>query len=303
MASASLGSIIPPSVMLILLGSWAELSVGRLYMAAYLPGLLLAALYAIYIFILCKRNPDYGPVMPEEERAGYTGKAKLKMTGTAVAPPIILIVIVMGAILTGIATPTEASGLGALGAIIIAAATKNLNFESFKEASMRTARVSGMVILIAGGANVFVSCFLRMGGAKAVSDLLLGADVGGWGIIALLMVILLLLGCFISWFGILIILTPIFMPIIKELGFDPIWFGILVCLNLQASFLTPPFGYALFYTKGICPMVAPEVKTSQIFKAIIPWIIMVIVALVIVCAAPQIALVLPDAVYGTAVYH
>lgn len=297
MASGTLGMLIPPSVMLVMFGSWAQLSVGRLFMAAIGPGLAIAACYAIYVFITCKRDPNAGPPIPKEELAGYTGAQKRKMTVTAIIPPIALIVVVMGTILTGIATPTEASGLGALGAIIIAAATKQLTFTRFKETTYRTARASGMVMLIAGGAYIFVAAFLRMGGAEAMKEILAATALGRWGTLAIIMLLLFVLGAFLDWFGILVILTPVFMPIIRELGFDPIWFGTMVAVNLQMSFLTPPFGYALFYIKGIVPILNLPITTAQIFKSIVPFIICIIIVMLIMCAAPQLALWIPSLIY------
>ena len=297
MASGTLGMLIPPSVMLVMFASWAQLSVGRLYMACYLPGFLLGALYALWVFIQCKRNPNAGPPLSKEELSVYSRNEKIKMACQGVIPPIALILIVMGSILTGIATPTESAGLGALGAVIIAAAFKKLDWKSFKEAIMRTGSASGMVVLIAAGSYIFVSAFLRLGGANAVADLFYALSLGRWGTMAIIMVILIILGMFLDWFGILVILTPVFMPIVKELGFNTIWFGVLVCVNLQMSFLTPPFGYALFYTKGVTPLVAPDVTTGQIFASIIPYCIMVVIGIIILCVAPQIALWLPSAVY------
>ena len=297
MASGTLGMLIPPSVMLVMFASWAQLSVGRLYMACYFPGFLIGALYAVYIFVRCKINPNAGPPMGKEERDVFSGGTKFKMFITSVVPPVALILIVMGSILTGIATPTESAGLGALGAIIIAAAYKKLDFKAFKEAIFRTGSASAMVMLIAAGSYIFVSCFLRMGGAHAVADLFYTLSLGKWGTLVVIMLILLVLGMFLDWFGILVILTPVFMPIVKELGFDPIWFGALVCVNLQMSFLTPPFGYALFYTKGVVPLVAPGVTTGQIFLSIIPFCVMVAISLVVLMVFPQIALWLPSVVY------
>ncbi len=298
MASGTLGMLIPPSVMLVMYASWAQISVGRLYMACYFPGFLIGALYAVYVFVKCKISPNAGPPLAKAERDAYSGSTKFKMFITSVVPPIALILIVMGSILTGIATPTESAGLGALGAIIIAAAFKKLNFKSFKEAIFRTGSATAMVMLIAAGSYIFVSCFLRMGGAQAVANVFHALALGKWGTLTIIMLILLVLGMFLDWFGILVILTPVFMPIIKELGFDPIWFGVMVCVNLQMSFLTPPFGYALFYTKGVVPLVAPGVTTKDIFISILPFCGMIAISLVIIAIFPQISLWLPSVIYG-----
>ena len=298
MASGTLGMLIPPSVMLVMLGSWAEVSVGRLYMACLGPGLILACFYAIYIFVYTKKNPASAPGITGPELDRYTGGQKAKMLVKAAVPPIALIIIVMGVILVGIATPTEAAGLGAVGALLIAAATRRLTFKAFKEACIRSAKSCGMIGIVGTGAYVFVATFLRLGGAKAVSSALTAGDLGKWGTYIVIMLLLFVMGMFLDWFGILVILTPVFMPIIKSLGFDPVWFCALVAVNLQMSFLTPPFGYALFYVKGIIPQVAPGIKTSQIFSSIWPYCGMVVLGLVLFSAFPNIVLAIPNAIYG-----
>ena len=298
MAAGCLGILIPPSIMLVIYGSWAELSVGRLYMAALLPGVMLGGLYALYTFIVSRVRPKWVPAATIEERGQQSSARIWGNVAKYAVPPIFLILLVLGGIFMGWFTPTEASGIGAIGAAIIAAFNKNFNMANVKEATYRTARISGMIGLLSSCALTFTSAFLALGGGRAVNDVLLGTGFGKWGIFAIIMVLLLILGAFLDWFGMLVICIPIFNPLVLSLGFDPMWFAALVCINLQMSFLTPPYGFALFYLRGICPMVCPEVKMSHIIGGIYPWLGLVCVAIGLLIAFPQIALWLPAAIYN-----
>lgn len=292
MAASCLGILIPPSIMLVVYGAWAGLSVGKLFMAAFLPGLLLSALYLVYIIIRCNINPNLGPPLPAEERVVSIRK-KIHLIGVSLLPPIFLILAVLGAIFLGIATPTEAAGLGALGSIIIALANRKFSFSNFLEACYRTARVCGMICVIAAGALCFTSTFLGLGGGQVVKEMLLGLGLGHWGVLVMMMLTLLIMGTFLDWFGILVITIPIFCPIASELGFDPLWFALLICVNLQASFLTPPYGFALFYMKGITPLVAPEVTMGHLIRSALPFILLIICGLIILIIFPEVVLWLP----------
>jgi len=289
MAASTLGILIPPSIMLVIYGAMAQLSVGKLFMACVFPGLLLSGLYSAYILIRCWINPELGPPLAEEERR-VPLKQKMVMLATSIAPPIFLILAVLGTIFFGIATPTEASGLGALGSIFIAAANGKFNWKVLKDAVFSTATTIGMIAVIAAGASCFTAVFLGLGGGDEVADLLMSLPGGRWGALIMIMIILLVLGTLLDWFGILLLCLPIFGPIVTTLGFDPIWFAAVVAVNLQMSFLTPPYGIALFYLKAVSP---PEVTMAQLIRSIIPFLILIIIGLAATMAFPQVALWLP----------
>ncbi len=293
MAGGCLGMLIPPSIMLVVIGAWARLSVGKLYLAAFLPGFLLSGIYLLYIWIRCKLNPSLAPVPLDKGVEFSTQKGKLGLLFKNLIPPLALLFAVLGTIVLGIATPTEAAGTGALVALIIAAANRRLNLSIFLEACYRTVRLCGMIAVIACGALTFASAFLGLGGDRVVEEMLLGLGLGRYGVLAIMMLALLIMGCFMDWFEILVITIPIFFPIAQKLGFDPIWYSILVSVNLQMSFLTPPYGLALFYLRGISNLVAPEVTTDDIIKGAVPFVGLILVGIFILILFPQIALWLP----------
>lgn len=290
MAASCLGILIPPSIMLVVYGSFAQMSVGRLFMACVFPGLLLATLYGIYIIVRCYTNPKMGPALPPEAR-NIPVRRKTSLLFTSIVPPIFLIIAVLGTIFLGICTPSEAAAIGAVGSILIAVVNHSFSLSIFKEAIYRTAKTTAMIAVIAAGAMCFTAVFLGLGGGIIIKETLLGLPLGQWGIFALLMLILFILGMFMDWFGILMICLPIYTPIIVELGLDPLWFAVLVCVNLQMSFLTPPFGYALFYMKGIAP---PGITMEVLMRSVIPFLVLIIIGLAITTAFPQIALWLPS---------
>ncbi|MDO9573569.1 MAG: TRAP transporter large permease subunit, partial [Candidatus Contubernalis sp.] len=239
MAGGCLGMLIPPSIMLVVIGAWSELSVGKLYLAAFFPGLLVSLLYIIYISIRCGRNPNLGPPLPIEERRASVGH-KIQLLFVGLLPPLFLIFAVLGTIIFGIATTTEAAGMGALGSIMIVALNRRLSLSTFLEACYRTVRLCGMIAVIACGALTFASAFLGLGGGELIEDSLLGLGVGPLGVLAIMLLCLLVMGAFMDWFEILVIIIPIFYPIAQTLGLDLIWFSILIAVVLQTSFLTPP---------------------------------------------------------------
>lgn len=290
MAAGCLGILIPPSIMLVLYGAWAELSVGRLFMAALIPGLVLSGLYMVYILFRTGLRPELGPPLSREERGVPFGQ-KAFLLFTSIIPPVFLILCVLGAILFGIATPTEAAAIGVAGSFIIAAVNRRLTWAIIKEAIYRTARILGMIAVIAGGGYCFIGVFMALGGRGVVEELIAGLGLGRWGILALMMAILFVLGMFEDWVGIIMLATPIFIPIVATMGFDPIWFGALVAINLQMSFLTPPFGIALFYLKGVAP---PEITMATLIRGGIPFVGLIIVGLTLVIVFPQLALWLPN---------
>lgn len=289
MTASCLGILIPPSIMLVIYGSFAQMSVGKLFAACLGPGLLLSALYSAYIIIRCVLKPKLGPALPPEERR-LPMRQKITLLFTSVFPITFLILAVLGTIFMGVCTPSEAAAIGAVGSIVIAAVNHSLNWQNFREAVYRTAKTTGMIMVIGLGALCFTAVFLGLGGGVIIREAMLGLAIGKWGILVLLMLILFILGMFLDWFGILMICLPLYGPIIAELGFDPLWFAVLVCVNLQMSFLTPPFGFALFYMKAITP---PEVTMEHLIQSIIPFLALIICGLVIVILFPQVALWLP----------
>ncbi len=293
-AGGSLGILIPPSVMLVMYGPMANLSVAQLFAAALFPGLLLSLLYLFYIGIGCWIQPKMAPAIAAEDMsasgAKLWGRAALNML-----PSLFLIIAVLGSIIGGIASPTEASGVGAFCALIIAACYRKLNFKNMKEAAYTTLIVTAMVFFIIIGAGIFNSVFLFLGGGALIKSMLMGLPFGKWFVLFVMMFILFILGFFISWQGLLYVVVPIFLPVAANLGFNPLWFGLLVCLNLQMSFLTPPFAYAIFFVKGAAP---PEVSTWDIYRGVIPFVILQALAVFLCIVYPELILWLPRVTLG-----
>jgi len=282
-AGGTLGILIPPSIMLVVMADQAATSVGKLFAGAIIPGLILSSLYIGYILIRCAFKPHEGPPLSLEERQAITKFQLLKMVLRSMVPPMILILGVLGSIFAGIATPTEAAGVGALLAFIMTVAYGKFNLQNLKTAAINTAKTTSMVIMILVGAACFASIFLGSGGGDVVQEFILGIGFGKWGTFIVMMIILFFLGMFIDWIGIIMITFPVFLPIAKELGFDKVWFVVTMAVMLQDSFLTPPFGYALFYLKGVAP---PEVKTSDIYWGAFPFWRLMEVGLIIVVVWP-----------------
>ena len=291
LAGGTLGILIPPSVMLIVYGLVDNSSIGRLYAGAIGPGLMLAALFIGYVTVRCYMNPKLGPPVPKEDRLPLNVRIKLLLR---IIPPAILIFLVLGTIFTGIAAPTEAAGVGAAGAIVLTAIQGKLKWKGVVGAAEDTLKSSAMVMWTIFGANIFVGLYVMVGGGRFVTDLLLGTGLGRWGIIFIMQGILIFLGCFIDWVGIIMLCVPIFGPVIRQLGFDPVWFCILLAVNLQTSFLSPPFGYALFYLKGVAP---PDIKTTDIWKSIVPFVALQVCGVALVMIFPQIILYIPSLLY------
>jgi tripartite ATP-independent transporter DctM subunit len=298
-ASGTLGILIPPSIMMVIYGGLTgmkETSVGNLFAGAIFPGLLLASMYFIYILVRCNLNPTLGPPISKEEASAYTAGQKWAMTLKSMVPPLGLILAVMGTILAGVATPTEAAGLGALGSVVLAAFNKKLNWEVLRESAYATLRTTSMVMMLFIGGKFFSTVFLSMGGGDVVADLLIGSGMNRWLILGVMMGIVFIMGMFIDWAAILLITVPVFMPIAMELDFNPLWFSLLMCVNLQTSFLTPPFGYALFYFKGV----APEGYTMMhIYKGIIPFVLLQVVSIALLCMFPGLVTWLPSIFFGS----
>ena len=283
-AGGSLGILIPPSIMLVVMADQGALSVGKLFAGAVIPGLILAALYIGYILIRCWFKPEDGPALSLEERQAISNKQLTKMVIKTMIPPIILILGVLGSIFAGIATPTEAAGVGAVLAFAMTVAYGKFTFSGLKAAVVNTAKTTSMVIIILVGAACFSSIFMGSGGGEVVKNFILGIGFGKWGTFVVMMIILFFLGMFIDWIGIIMITFPIFLPIAQELGFDKVWFVVTMAVMLQDSFLTPPFGYALFYLRGVAP---PEVTTADIYWGAFPFWRLMEVGLVIVVIWPS----------------
>ena len=311
-ASGTLGQIIPPSIILVLLGdvistaySQAQLklgsyqpktiSVGDLFVGALLPGLLLVGLYVLYIAVLALWKPASMPAIPPEERrvARESGFA-LRLLRALVAP-LVLILAVLGSILAGIATPTEAAGVGAVGALAMALLRGQLTFARLREIMEGTVRMSSMVFMILIGASVFSLVFRGLGGDDVVHELLTSIPGGALGAMLVVMAVMFLLGFVLDFIEIVYVVVPIVGPVLLALGLDPVWLGVMIAMNLQTSFLTPPFGFALFYLRGVAP---ESISTGTIYRGVIPWVALQLVALVILAIWPQIVTWLPGVVYG-----
>jgi tripartite ATP-independent transporter DctM subunit len=273
-----------------------ETSVGNLFAGSILPGLLLASLYFTYILVRCTINPKLGPPIAKEEASKWSATQKLVLTMKSLIPPMALILAVMGTILAGVATPTEAAALGALGALVLAMFNGKFNWPVMRDSAFSTMKTTSMVMMLFIGGKFFSTVFLSMGGGDVVADVLVGSGLNRWIVLLIMMGIVFLMGMFIDWAAILLVTVPIFMPIAMEIDFNPLWFSILLCVNLQTSFLTPPFGYALFYFKGV----APEGYTmGHIYRGIIPFVLLQILGLIILAAFPGIVTWLPGIFFGS----
>jgi len=282
-AGGTLGILIPPSIMLVVMADQAATSVGKLFAGAIIPGLILSSLYIIYILIRCGIKPQDGPALTRQERQAVSKLQLVNMVMKSLVPPMILILGVLGSIFAGIATPTEAAGVGAMLAFLMTLAYGKFTFAGLKMAVINTAKTTSMVIIILVGAACFAGVFLGSGGGKVVQELILGIGFGKWGTFIVMMIILFVLGMFIDWIGIIMITFPVFLPIAQHLGFDKVWFVVTMAVMLQDSFLTPPFGYALFYLKGVAP---PEVTTSDIYWGAFPFWRLMELGLIIVVIWP-----------------
>jgi len=290
-AGGDLGILIPPSIMLVVLGSQATLSVGRLFLGAFPPGLLLSALYITYIAVRCLLRPKDGPAMSKEERTAVPLHMRMSKAVEGVIPPILLIVCVLGAIFLGIATPTEAAAIGAFIALAIGMIYREVTWKKLKTAFVGTLKTTSMVLFVMLGASCFTAVFLGLGGGEVVTGYLIGLGLGRYGLLVLMLFIIFVLGMFIDWIGILLITIPIFMPLAKMLEFDPLWFGILMCLDLQMSFLTPPFAPATLYLKGVAP---EDVQYTDMYKGVWPYLILISAAIALCVLFPEIVTWLPE---------
>ena len=284
-ASGTLGQIIPPSVILVLLGDIMGVSVGDLYIGAVLPGLLLVGLYIIYIAILGRIRPDMAPAIPEVELAAFRTQA-LKRVTIALIPAFALIVAVLGAIFAGVATPTEAASVGAVGGIVLTMVKRKFTWGMLRNVMEATTRITSLAFIILVGANCFGLVFRGLNGDHLIQDFLKSLPLGPYGVLAVVMFVIFVLGFFIDFFEICFIHVPILTPVlVTHFGFDPMWLGVIIGVNLQTSFLTPPFGFALFYLRGVAP---PEIKTTDIYRGVVPFVALQLIGLTLTIAFPQI---------------
>jgi len=280
-SSGTLGQIIPPSIVLIVLGDQMHLSVGDLFKAAVVPGLLLIVLYILYILIYAYFNKEVAPAIPNDENYSKILKEALKV----IAPPLLLIIAVLGSIFAGIASPTESAAIGVLGALLLALFKKRFSFELLRYASLESVKLTSMIFMILIGATAFSLVFNELGGDVMAMEFFRDEVGDKWTFILISMLVIFLLGFFIDFIEIAFVVVPILVPIAHSFGIDPVWFAILIALNLQASFLTPPFGFALFYLKGSAGNL---VTTGQIYKGVLPFIALQLLALLIIVLFPNL---------------
>lgn len=284
-ASGTLGQIIPPSVILILLGDIMGVPVGDLYIGAVVPGLVLVALYVIYIVILARWKPELAPPIPTGELEAFRSEA-VKRVAVALAPALVLIVAVLGSIFAGVASPTEGASVGAAGGLLLTVAKRRFSMAMLRDVMRATTRITSLAFIILVGANMFGLVFRGLNGDHLIQDFLKGLPFGAYGVLALVMAVIFFLGFFIDFFEICFIHVPILTPIlVTHFGFDPVWLGILIGINLQTSFLTPPFGFALFYLRGVAPA---EISTGEIYRGVVPFVMLQVIGLAVVITFPAL---------------
>ena len=289
-ASGTLGQIIPPSVVLVVLGDQLGVSVGDLFIGSMIPGLLLTTAYALHVLVIAFLRPELAPALPAEVR-NIGGKALTLRVIQVMVPPLLLILLVLGSIFFGIATPTEAGALGCLGASLLALANRQLTWTSLRQVSDVTLRITSMVIFILFGSTAFSLVFRGLNGDRFMFDILANLPGAEVGFLFVSMLTVFILGFFIDFFEIAFIVVPLFVPVAQQLGLDLVWFGVVLGVNLQTSFLTPPFGFALFYLRSVAP---PEITTGHIYRGIIPFILIQLIVLVLVIVFPQLVSFLPS---------
>jgi tripartite ATP-independent transporter DctM subunit len=301
--SGTLGILIPPSIMLVIMADQLGLSVGDLFMGAVLPGVILGALYIIYIIVYCGLNPKAAPLDPNRPPVKFSMVWDVLKS---IFPPALLILAVLGSIFMGITTPTEASGVGALGSIFLALGNKKFNWKVLKEVSYATFNTTGYIFGIFIGATCFALVLRSMGGDEFIEGALTGLPLGPYGVMAVILGVVFALGFFLDWIEITLIILPLLAPVVSALGIhidghgvidnpELVWFAVLVAVSLQTSFLTPPVGFALFYLKGVAP---PEIALIDIYKGVVPFIILQLIGLLAVALFPQLVIWLPMVAYG-----
>ena len=293
-AGGSLGTIIPPSVVVVVLGPVADVSVGDLFVGMVFPGLLMAGLYIAYILVRCTVDPRAGPRIPPSPDEPPL-LARIHVTLVALAPPVAMITAVLGSIMFGLAAPTEAAALGALGSIILAILYRQFSLAVLNEAVLRTLKVTCMIFLILLGGNMFAGVFVGSGGIALAQDLIQQAQLTPWMTLVVFLFICFAAGFVLDWISVLLIFIPVFMPIVEAMGFDPVWFCVMFLVVIQTSYLTPPMAPAIFYLRGISP---PEITLRHMFSGVVPFILLQLVCLAIVGYFPQMVLWLPAQLLG-----
>ncbi|MES1942183.1 Trap-type mannitol/chloroaromatic compound transport system, large permease component [Salinisphaera sp. T5B8] len=286
-----LGILIPPSIIMILYSLITGVSVGQMFAAGVLPGILLVILVAIYVLVRCYFQPELAPALPPEERGDWP--EKFRSLG-AVLLPILIVVMVLGSIMLGMTTPTEAAAMGVLGALISAAVYRKFTWSLIRDAALRTFSLTGMILWILFAAHAFSAAYQSMDAQAMIEGWMEMIPGGPWGTIIAMQVILFLMAMVLDPVGIMLITLPVFMPIVESLGFDPIWFGILFVINMEIGYMTPPFGFNLFYLKGVVP---PSITMQDIYRSVLPYVMVGIVGLAIIMIFPQIATWLPNLVF------
>jgi tripartite ATP-independent transporter DctM subunit len=293
-AGGSLGTIIPPSVVVVILGPVANVSVGDLFAGMVFPGLIMAALYLAYILLLCVIRPAAGPRIPPGPYEPPLA-ARLRVTAHALVPPLFMIFAVLGSIMFGWAAPTEAAALGALGAILLTLFYRKFSLRILNEAVFKTLRITAMIMAILMGGTVFTGVFFAAGGIALTSQFVAFLDLHAWALLFLLLGLSFLAGFVLDWVSILLIFIPIFMPLVTAAGFNPVWFSILFLIIIQTSYLTPPLAPAIFYLRGISP---PSITLGDMYKGVVPFILLQLITLAIVMAYPDTVLWLPSKMLG-----
>jgi len=295
MASGCLGILIPPSIMLILMASYSPVSVGALFAGALVPGLLLGAMYALYVLVICHLKPEYGPLVPAEERAEVSTGELLKMLGKYVLPPMALILGVLGSLFTGIATATEASAIGVFIAFLLFLIFGDRKASTCYRTLIEASKTTTMVMLVLVGATAFTGVFSIGGGMEVIHEVVMAMPGGTTGALILMLFLVFILGMFLDWTGIVLLSFPIMLPIVESMGIDVLWFVVMVAVVLQTSFLTPPFGYALFYLKGVAPK---GVETLDLYRAVVPFVALIVLACLLMAFFPILVTGLPSLLIG-----
>ncbi len=291
-AGGCLGILIPPSVMLVFYGTMAEMSVGRLFMAAFIPGLMLSCLYVTYIIVRTLVSPNVAPLAPAEIRRGVSLGRKFMILFTSILPVATIALIILGTIFLGVATPTEAAGIGAIACLLLAIAYRKVTWSVLRAAALKTLKLVAMVKIVVGFAYAFVGIFFYAGCGFALKEMLMTLPGGPYGVLTVIILVVFVLGFVIDWIGIIFIIVPVVMPLAPDLGFDPIWLAIIICVTLQTSFMTPPVASAIYYCRGAASPTL-GVETSHIIRGCIPFVLIILVTLVVLVAFPQIILWLP----------
>jgi len=291
-AGGTLGILIPPSIMLVVMGPVLEIPVTDLFAAAIIPGIMLASLYAGYTTLRCYLNPKLGPVLPASERPKNMGKVWYEFF-MGLVPPAALVFFALGSILFGLATPTEGAGMGAFGSILLAVAYKKFTYKGLKEAMIKTLEITALIMFLVAASNFFGAVFSKLGTPSLLTDYLLGLEINKYWVLAIMMAVIFLLGWPLEWVPIVLIVLPILLPLVQELGFNLTWFAILVAVNLQTAWLSPPVALSAYFLKGV----VPQWDLKDIYLGMMQFMVIQVIGLILIIIFPQIALWLPSVMY------